>query len=83
MIFNTILNFKYKSEFKLLTCLVVMSFVLSLSGCATTETLRVESESIPSNKNYEIVNVIMKDGKLIDLKGKSPRYVEEWDNKRM
>ena len=82
MIFNTILNINYKPEFKLITCLVILSFVLSLSGCATTETLRVESESIPSNKNYEIVNVIMKDGKLIDLKGKSPRYVEEWDNKK-
>ena len=82
MLFNNILSLKYKVEFKLITCLVVLSFILSMSGCATTETLRVESESIPSNKNYEIVNVITKDGKLIDLKGKSPRYVEELDNKK-
>jgi hypothetical protein len=32
--------------------------------------------------NYEIVNVIMKDGKVVDLSGKSPRYAEEWDNKK-
>ena len=82
MIFNTILNSKYKSEFKLFTCLIVLSIILSLSGCATTETLRVETENINYNMNCEIVNVIMKDGKVIDLRGKSPRYTEEWDNKK-
>lgn len=82
MIFNTISNLKYKSEFKLVTYLIVLSIILSLSGCATTESLRVESESITYNMNYEIVEVRMKDGTVINLRGKSPRYFEEWENKK-
>ena len=82
MIFKNILSLKYKPEFKLFTYLIVLSIILSLSGCATTETLRTETENITYNMNYEIVNVIMKDGKVVDLSGKSPRYAEEWDNKK-
>ena len=82
MIFKTISSIKYKPEFKILTCLVILSFIITLSGCTTTETLRTETENIKYNMNCEIVNVIMKDGKVIDLKGKSPRYAEEWDNKK-
>ena len=65
MIFKTFLSIKYKPEFKILTYLVILSFITSLVGCTASETLRVESENITHNMNYEIVNVIMKDGKVI------------------
>jgi hypothetical protein len=82
MIFKIILSIKHKVGFKLLTYLVVLSIILSMSSCTTTETLRVESESITYSMNYEITNVIMEDGKVIDLRDKSPRYAEEWDNNK-
>ena len=82
MIFKNISSVKYRLEFKLLTCLVILSFAASLGGCAATETLRVKSENLTHNLNYQIVNVIMKDGKVIDLNGKYARFAEEWDNKK-
>jgi len=82
MIFNTISNSKYKPEFKIVTYLVILSFIASLGGCAATETLRVESENITHNMNYEITEVKMKDGTVINLRGKSPCYYEEWKNKK-
>ena len=82
MIFKIILRLRYRPEFKFLACSLVFSLLLSLSGCATTETLRVESENITHNMNYEIAEVKMKDGKVVDLRGKSPLYAEEWDNKK-
>ena len=82
MIFKTFLSIKFKPEFKILTYLVILSFIASLVGCTATETLRTETENIKYNMNCEIVNVIMKDGKVIDLQGKSPCYTEDWDNKK-
>ena len=82
MIFNTILNIKYKSELKLITYLVVLSFFLSLSGCTTTETLRVENEDVHYKKDSEIIKVILKDAKVINLRGIPVQYYKEYKDEK-
>ena len=82
MIFKIILSFRYGLEFKLLACLLVISLILSISGCKTIETLRTDSKNITSHKDYEIINVIMKNELKIDLKNKSARFVREYLGKK-
>ena len=82
MIFSIITNAKHQKGFKLLTYLLVFSFVLTISGCTTTETQRVSANNIAYKINYEIVNVIMKDGLVINLRDKSARFAKEYDDKK-
>jgi len=82
MIFNTILNLKYKSEFKLVACLIVLSIILSLSGCTTTETLRVENEDVYYKQDSEIIKVILKDAKVINLRGIPVQYYKEYKDEK-
>ncbi len=82
MIYNTILSLKYKLEFKLLASLIVFSLLLSLSGCATTETQRVSSDNMPYKMNYKIINVILKNGLMLDLQDKSALYFREYNNQK-
>lgn len=82
MIFKIILDSKYCFRFKLLNGLTLIFFVLYLVGCTTTKIYRVETENIAYKSNYEIINVIMKNGTVINLKGKSPRYAREYKDKK-
>ena len=82
MIFKIILSLRYRFEFKLLSCLLVLSLILFISGCKTTEILRTESKNITSHKDYEIINVFMKNGLKINLKNKSARIVKEYLGKK-
>ena len=82
MTYKIIHSVRYKPEFKLVAYLIVLSIILSLSGCATTETQRVNSDNMAYKMDYKIVNVIMKSGLMIDLKDKSPIYFREYNNKK-
>ena len=82
MIFKIISSLKYKLEFKLFTYLVASSIIISLSGCATTETQRVSSDNMPYKMNYKIINVILKNGLVLDLQDKSALYFREYKNKK-
>ena len=82
MIYNTILSYRYKQVFKLIASLLVFSLILYLSGCTTSETHRVRSENLAYETDYEIINIIMKDGLVIDLKDKSTRFEKEWNDKK-
>ncbi len=82
MIFKTILSIRYRLEFKLLACSLVISLLLTISGCTTTENHRVSNDKLPSEIDYEIVKVVMKNGLLIDLRGKSAYYVKEYKGKK-
>ena len=59
MIFKIILSMGYKPELVLLIYLIVISFILSIAGCATTETQRVSSDNIAYKTDYKIINVII------------------------
>ena len=82
MIFKIILSIRYRLEFKLLTCSLVSSLLLAISGCTTTETHRLSNDKLPSEIDYEIVKVVMKNGLLINLRGKSAHYVREYEGKK-
>jgi hypothetical protein len=82
MIFRKISSLRYKSEFKLLTYLIVLSIILSLSGCTTTETLRVENEKVHYKQDSEIIKVILKDAKVINLRGIPVQYYKLYKDKK-
>ena len=82
MIYIIIHSLRYKLEFKLITYLIVLSIILSLSGCATTETHRISSDNMHYKMNYKITNVIMKNGLVLDLQDKSALYFREYNNKK-
>ena len=82
MIFKTILSLRYKPTFKLITCLLVFSLILTLSGCTTTDTQRVRSDELTYKVDYEIISVSMKNGLVINLRGKSALYVKEFKDKK-
>ena len=82
MIFKTILSLRYKPTFKLITCLLVFSLILTLSGCTTTDTQRVRSDELTYKVDYEIISVSMKNGLVINLRGKSALYVNEFKDKK-
>jgi hypothetical protein len=71
-----------KLEFKLISCLLLFSFVLSISGCTTTETLRVENEDVHYKKDSEILKIIMKDATVIDLRGIPVQYYIEYKDEK-
>ena len=71
-----------KLEFKLISCLLLFSFVLSISGCTTTETLRVENEDVHYKKDSEIIKVILKDAKVINLRGIPVQYYKEYKDEK-
>ena len=78
MAFKIISNVKYRLEFKLLIYMIVLSFISSLSGCTTTETLRFENEHVYYKKDYEIIKIILKDATVIDLRGIPIQYYKEY-----
>lgn len=82
MIYKILLSTRYQQVFKLITSLLVISLIFYLSGCTTSEIHRVRSENLATETDYEIINVIMKDGLVIDLKGKPARFVIEWNDKK-
>ena len=82
MIFKTILSIRYRNKFKLLAFSLVISLLMSISGCTTTENHRVRSDTLPSETEYEIVKLVMKNSLLINLRGKSAHYVKEYEGKK-
>ncbi len=82
MIFKYILSIGYKQELRLIINLFVISFILSITGCTTTETQRVSSENMAYKTDYKIINVVMKNGLVIDLQNKSPIYFREYNNQK-
>ena len=60
-----ILNSKCNLRFKLLNGITLIFFVLFLVGCTTTNIYRVKTENIAYKSNYEIINVIMKNGVVV------------------
>ena len=53
---------------------VLLLVLVCFTGCVTTKIEYVDSEKLPKKKVYHITEVYMKDGKIIDLKGKDPVF---------
>jgi hypothetical protein len=82
MIFKNILSIRYRLEFKLLACSLVFSLILSISGCTTTEIGQVKPENLDYKMNYEFVNIILKNGLVIDLRDIPVHFVKEYKDKK-
>jgi hypothetical protein len=82
MFIKIILNIKHRAAFRVTVYALIFSFLLSVTGCYTTGNYRYENDNLPQDNDYEITKVVMKDGKTINLKGKSPYFVKEYNGKR-
>jgi len=82
MIFKIILSIRYRLEFKLLICFLVFSILSSVIGCTTTGSHLIKNDKLPSQIDYEILKVHMKNGQIIDMRGKSAHYVKEYEGKK-
>ena len=54
--------------------IIVVVVLFSFAGCVTTKIEYVDSDKLPKKKVYHITQAFMKDGKIIDLKGKEPVF---------
>ena len=82
MIFKIIHSLRFKPKFILIIYMIVLSFILSLNGCATTEIQNVSSDNMAYKMNYKIINVLLKNGLVIDLQDKTPIYFREYNNQK-
>jgi len=58
--------------------LLLFSFVVSLSGCVTTETTYFTEHSRKTeNKDYEIISILLKNGQEIPVKGMNPKFIQD------
>ena len=76
------IHLNYKLIYVILTGLLVLSYISSLNGCATTEPQRKITENTIYKMNYEIVNVTLKNGAVIDLQNIPARYVKEYKEEK-
>jgi len=51
-------------------------YIISLSGCVSTETASVTEKSEPLDNNYKIISIILKDKTEILLKGLHPKFIQ-------
>ncbi len=63
----------YKKNIILLK--IIASIVLiCFTGCVTSKIEYVENDKLPKDKVYRLSVLYMKDGNVIDLKGKEPKF---------
>jgi hypothetical protein len=56
------------------TKLIAFLLLLSFTGCVTAKIEYVKEKDFPPERSYMISAVYLKDGKIIDLKGKEPKF---------
>lgn len=70
-----LLYYKFSKYFKFTLYLLLFSFIISLSGCVSTETASVTEKSEPLNNNYKIISIILKDKSEIIVKDLHPKLI--------
>lgn len=54
--------------------LIIFIILISFTGCVTSKIEYTESNELPKDKVYRISEVYMKDGTVINLKGKEAKF---------
>ena len=54
--------------------LIIFIILVSFTGCVTSKIEYTESNELPKDKVYRISDVYMKDGSVINLKGKEAKF---------
>ena len=54
--------------------LIIIIILVSFTGCVTSRIEYTESNELPKDKVYRIADVYMKDGSVINLKGKEAKF---------
>ena len=54
--------------------LIIFIILVSFTGCVTSKIEYTESNELPKDKVYRIADVYMKDGSVINLKGKEAKF---------
>jgi hypothetical protein len=82
MLFHIITSSKHRKSFEFLVYLLTFTFILTFNGCFTTYKETVKAENYKTKPEYEIVNVIMKNGLVINLRNKQARYYSKYEDKK-
>lgn len=54
--------------------IIILILLASFTGCVTSKIEYTESNELPKDKVYRIADVYMKDGSVINLKGKEAKF---------
>ncbi|MCI0473671.1 MAG: hypothetical protein L0Y76_08830, partial [Ignavibacteria bacterium] len=83
MIFRIILNIKFAALRNFVTYFLIFAFMLTVSGCYTTENYRLSEDELREEESeFELLRVVMKDGRNIDLRNSSAQFVPEYLGKK-
>lgn len=82
MFFKFFTSNKYEWFFELVLYLVLFTFIITTNSCQTTKTEHVPKEALAYKTDYEIVNVVMKNGLVINLRDKNATYLKEYGNQK-
>jgi hypothetical protein len=83
MIFKIILNIKFDAARKFIIYFLIFAFMITVSGCYTTDNYRLSGKELKEeDSEYDILRVVMKDGRTIDLNNTSARFVPEYMGKK-
>lgn len=53
--------------------IIIFTVLVCFTGCVTSKIEYTESNKLPKDKVYHISEVYMKDGRIINMKGKEPK----------
>ena len=80
MIIEYITKPENRKLFSLIVYIMLVSFMLTVSGCYNTHETMVKPEVLNSSEGYHIIKAIMKNGLTIDLKGREAIYAAKFQN---
>ncbi|MBK8552286.1 MAG: hypothetical protein IPL53_14965 [Ignavibacteria bacterium] len=82
MIINYIKQCGHKKFFRSVVYVLIITFSLTASGCYSTHVGNVRPDSLKSGVSYTMIKAIMKDGTILDLRGKEATYAAKYQDQR-
>ncbi len=82
MIINQIRQAGNEKCFRTVINILIIAFTITTCGCYTTKVEKTHPESLEEEMNYHIINAIMKDGLVINLRDKGATYVSNYQDRK-
>ena len=75
-------NTRLNKHLPLLICILIFPLTMFLTGCYTTKTEMVTEEEIVKKKDYEILSVVLKNDKYINLEDVDAKFYKAYKNEQ-
>lgn len=75
-------NHRLNKHLPILICILIFPLTVFLSGCYSTRTEMVTEDKIPVKESYEIINVTLKNNKVISLEGMEAKFILNYKDKQ-